>query len=701
MPEGTLQQLAEAHRVSTTVTGWDGKTQDVSAETLTKILTALGVPCSTADQIRASLDRVATETWRRVLPPAVVVRVDEDSAVSVHVPTGTQVELAVIAEYGTRHELTVPPATQTREVGGVTVDRLNVELPQLPLGWHRLEATHDGGQAVCALIVTPQRLTTGDRLTGQQRWGLMAQLYSIRSEKSWGVGDLADLAALAEVSADKGADFVLINPLHAAQPAPPVEPSPYLPSSRRFFNPLYLRVEDVPEFGQLPPETQDAIRETARGFDSANHNAEFIDRDTSYAAKLHVLEDLAQLERGPEREADFRRFRQEQGPGLRDFALWCALAEADEKQWPDSPSDVPSKRLEELAQRIEFHEWLQWLCDEQLASVQGAARGAGMDIGVVHDLAVGVSRDGADAWMLQDVLASGVRVGAPPDMFSQQGQDWGQPPWHPERLAESGYGAFGDMLRTILRHAGGIRVDHILGLFRLWWIPDGASPAEGTYVYYDHDALIGILALEAERAGAVVIGEDLGLFEPVVQETLAARGVLGTSILWFEYDGDSPRPPEQYRQACLTTVTTHDLPPSAGYLTGEHVDLRESLGLLSRPVEEERRADGEAQEGVLSMVRSRVAASVEPGADSGGVQEAVEQLHSFIAHTPSVLLGISLADAVGERRTQNQPGTSDEYPNWRVPLADADGQAVLVEDLATNARFDRLVRALGAPTPQR
>jgi 4-alpha-glucanotransferase len=319
-----------------------------------------------------------------------------------------------------------------------------------------------------------------------------------------------------------------------------------------------------------------------------------------------------------------------------------------------------------------------------------------MNIGIVHDLAVGVHPVGADAWALQDVLTPGISVGAPPDMFNQQGQDWSQPPWHPQRLAESGYVAYRDMLRTILRHAGGIRVDHILGLFRLWWIPAGSPPGEGTYVYYDHEALIGILALEAERAGVVVIGEDLGVFEPGVQDYLAERGILGTSILWFEYEDGSPRAPERYRRSCLTSVTTHDLPPTAGYLAGKHVELRESLGLLNRPVEKERALDRAAQEAVLSEVRSRVpaAAQHDDGAGPTAEQRTVEALHAFIAQTPSVLLGVALTDAVGELRTQNQPGTADEYPNWRIPLAGPDGEAVLLEDLAASERFDSLVRAL-------
>jgi 4-alpha-glucanotransferase len=280
-------------------------------------------------------------------------------------------------------------------------------------------------------------------------------------------------------------------------------------------------------------------------------------------------------------------------------------------------------------------------------------------------------------------------------MFNQQGQNWSQPPWHPARLAATGYAAYRDMLRGVLQHAGGLRVDHILGLFRLWWIPAGAGAGEGTYVHYDHEALIGILALEAQRAGAIVIGEDLGLFEPWVSDYLAERGIFGTSILWFERDGDGPRAPESYRRHCLTSVNTHDLPPTAGYLAGDHVTLREALGILAQPVAEERALAAAEQGAVLARVRER---GLLPDAATGapGVQATVEALYAFTAQTPSALLGISLVDAVGERRTQNQPGTIDEYPNWRVPLAGPDGTPVMIEDLLDNERFASLIEAITA-----
>ncbi|MEC5198623.1 4-alpha-glucanotransferase [Arthrobacter sp. PL16] len=697
-----LEQLAEAHRVGTSFKGWDGEPAKVSRETLATVLAALGVDASSDAAIDRALEDAETGPWRSVLPAVVVVRQSDTDAVPLHVPVDADAEVWAVDEDGVRYTGTVARATGTRRVDGQDVERREAALPHaLPLGWHTLHARVDGQETSCTLVVTPDRLSTTAALMHQRTWGLMAQLYSVRSSGSWGIGDLADLGLIAQAAAGHGGGFVLVNPLHAAEPVPPVEPSPYLPTTRRYFHPLYLRIEDIPEYARLGDAPRNRIAELAAGFAEANTQTDLLDRNSSYAAKLEALELVHAVKRPEQRQHDFDAYRAHQGQGLADFALWSALAETLEPgapEWNDvgRPGSAGARAFaEQHAARIEFHEWLQWLVDEQLQEAQLEATGAGMSIGVVHDLAVGVHPSGADAWALQDVLAAGISVGAPPDMFNQHGQDWSQPPWHPERLAEAGYAPFRDMLRNILRHAGGIRVDHILGLFRLWWIPQGQEPGAGAYVYYDHKALIGILALEAERARAIVVGEDLGVFEPGVQEYLGERGILGTSILWFEQDEDGPLPPESYRKGCLTTVTVHDLPPSAGYLAGEHVKLRDRLGLLSRPAEEEQAEDRAAQEKFISLLRERNLLTK----GEASVQETVEALHAFIAETPSVLLGVALADAVGERRTQNQPGTNDEYPNWQIPLADADGRAVLVEDLTGSERFASLVAALGISTP--
>ncbi|MFF2031529.1 4-alpha-glucanotransferase [Arthrobacter sp. NPDC058192] len=695
---GLLRELAAAHGVGTSYWGWDGAEHAVSADTLRSVLAALGVPANGPAEQQRSLAETRLAPWRRLLPPVLVIREGEEAHVNAHVPHGTGVRVWVEAEDGGRYEAEQQENWEEPvDVDGVLTGRATFALPpRLGLGWHTLVADADGTTAQCPLVVTPARLQTPARLAGRRIWGLTAQLYSVRSSRSWGIGDFADLTDLAAVSGEQGAGFVLVNPLHAAEPAPPVEDSPYLPATRRFFNPLYLRVEEITEYSYLDAAGRAEVSRLAEGLAAANRAGDLLDRNASYAAKLAALELVFAVRRGPARSRQFAVFCAGQGQGLEDFALWCALAEQlppSAAEWAGAAANPATpycaEQRSKLAARIEFHRWLQWLCDEQLEAAQRSARHSGMDIGVVHDLAVGVKPGGADAWTLADVLAKGVSVGAPPDMFNQQGQNWSQPPWHPGRLAESGYAAYRDMLRNVLRHAGGIRVDHILGLFRLWWIPEGAGPGGGTYVYYDHEAFIGILALEAQRAGAIVIGEDLGVFEPWVRDYLAERGIFGTSILWFEHDADGPIPPERYREQCLTSVNTHDLPPTAGYLAGEHVTLRESLGLLGRPVEEERAEAVAEQEAVLSQVRGRGLLGGAGDRDVTGrtdVRATVEALYAYTALAPSSLLGVALVDAVGEYRTQNQPGTSTEYPNWRIPLA-GPGGVVLIDDLPANERF--------------
>jgi 4-alpha-glucanotransferase len=312
----------------------------------------------------------------------------------------------------------------------------------------------------------------------------------------------------------------------------------------------------------------------------------------------------------------------------------------------------------------------------------------------MHDLAVGVHPGGADAWRLRDAYATGMTVGAPPDPFNQLGQNWLQPPWRPDRLEELAYAPFRDLIANVLRHAGGVRIDHVIGLFRLWWVPEGRPPTEGAYVYYDHEGLIGVLALEAQRAGAVVVGEDLGVVDPNARSYLASRGILGTSILWFEREGDAALPAERWREWCMASVTTHDLPPTAGYLAGEHVRLRHRLGLLSGSLEAELEADAAEREVWLAELRRRGLL-----AEDASPEETALALHRYLTLTPARLLNVALTDAVGDRRTQNQPGTVDEYPNWRVPLSGPDGKPVLLEDVFTADRPHALAAAVAAPPP--
>ncbi len=682
--------------MSTSFENWQDDVVAVPDDAIAEVLAAMGVDASDPEAALRARDE---DAWRRMLPPSRVIREGDDAHLVTHVPGGAAVEVTVTLESGLERALdaaTTP--SESRTIDGSSVDAIPVALPaDLPLGYHTVRAAAGDSTAEAALIVTPRWLGLPDTLGEGSSWGFATQLYSVRSAQSWGVGDLADLTDLAVWSANLGADYVLVNPLHAAEPVAPVQPSPYLPSSRRFFNPLYLRIEDVPEYATADADTRTRIDALAADVHERLDGTDVIDRDTAWTAKREALGLLHALPRRAGRDLDYRAYCERQGAGLRQFALWSVLAIRhgnDAREWPESLRNVANAEAEVGASvsedEIDFEMWLQWVLDEQLQRAQGKAATAGMSLGIMHDLAVGVHPGGADAWRLRDAYATGIRVGAPPDAFNQLGQDWQQPPWRPDRLAELAYAPFRDLIANVLRHAGGVRIDHIIGLFRLWWVPEGRSPAEGTYVRYDHEAMIGVLALEALRAGAVVVGEDLGVVEESAREYLLERGILGTSILWFERDEDGdPLPAEKWRELCLASVTTHDLPPSAGYLVGEHVRLRDRLGLLTRSAEEEAAADEKERGSWLDELRRRDLIGAEPS-----VEDTITALHEYLTLAPSRLLNVALTDAVGDRRTQNQPGTLDEYPNWRIPLSGPDEKPLLLEDVLRSPRAAALVAAM-------
>ncbi len=536
----------------------------------------------------------------------------------------------------------------------------------------------------------------------RRSWGFAAQLYSVRSRASWGHGDLHDLADLATWSAgDLGADFVLVNPLHAAEPQPPISPSPYLPMSRRQISPLYLRIEDIPEYQGLSAGDRARVEALAAPLRAASGTAALIDRDAVWGAKRAAAELIRTVPLTASRRAELDAFLARDRRAIGDWAMWCALAEVhgpDWRCWPAALADPGSAEVTELkgqlADRIAFHQWLQWLTAEQVAAAQQAARRAGMSIGVITDLAVGAHPGGADAWARQDVIVPGISVGAPPDEFNQRGQNWTLPPWHPGWLAAQAGRPLAELIAACTRGAGGLRVDHVMGLARLWWIPAGMSPDLGTYVRYDHELTGGVLATEVARAGALAIGEDLGTVEPWLRKFLAERRILGTSMLWFERRADgTPRRPGGWRRGCLATVGTHDMPPAAAFLTGEQVTIRAGLGLLTRPEAEERAAAQAELTRWLAMLAGR---GLLAGAGAPSPEEFTVALYGFLARTPAVLVGVSLADAAGERRPQNMPGTVDEYPNWRIPLTGADGRPVLLDDLPAHPGVRAVAEAVSA-----
>ena len=697
----SLVELARRYGVATEYNDWTGRHTTTASSTLIAVLDALGVPAATENERTASLAAHDRDYWARSLPPTIVGRSGVVSSFWVHVSHGDPAGLWIRLEDGSARTglRQLENNRAPYDLDGRLVGEATFELPgDLPLGYHQLHLQVGASDISTLVIVAPASMGLPARLGPSRAWGLATQLYSVRSQRSWGIGDLTDLADLAVWSASRhGAGFVLVNPLHAAAPTPPMEPSPYLPTSRRFINPLYLRVEAIAEFAYV--RQRGSIRKARVEVQALAKKSNRIDRDAAWKAKRRALESVYRVKRSAGRELAYTAYRQREGQSLDDFATWCALAEQYGNDWHQWPEDLQHPAgpavadfAAEHAKTVDFHRWLQWQLDDQLTAAQATAVQAGMELGVMHDLAVGVDPNGADAWALQDVLALGVTAGAPPDEFNQLGQDWSQPPWRPDQLVDHAYEPFRALVNAVLRHAGGVRVDHIIGLFRLWWIPKGAPPTDGTYVRYDHEAMIGVLALEAHRAGAVVVGEDLGTVEPWVRDYLRERGLFGTSILWFEADregGGGPLPAERWREYCLSAVTTHDLPPTPGYLAGEHVRLRERLGLLTRPAAEELAADQAQQAAWLAELR-RVGLL----GDAPDVDAIVLALYRYLGRTPSKLLALSLADAVGDLRTQNQPGTTDEYPNWRVPLRGPDGHKLLVEDVFRDPRAAALADAM-------
>ncbi len=643
--DADLAALAEAHGVATWYEDWHRERRDVAAESVVGVLGLLGVDATTPAAVTNELAAVRERDRLGRLPGTIVVR------------------------EGTGRELP-GPAEITCEDGST---RRCAEVPDdLPLGWHRLAA---GGQDI-TLVVVPAELPEAP-----DTWGWMLQLYALHSAGSWGMGDLGDLRDFLSGAGDPG--LILLNPLHAITPVLPVPASPYSPSSRRFANPLYLRVADTDEYRRADAELRariDALKPapTADGL---------IDYSAVWHAKRLALELLWPLAGEVDLDAD---------PGLTDFARFCALAEEHGPNWQDWPDelrrpDSPAVRAYR-SERIAFHVWLQRLLNAQLETANEAARRGGMPVGIVHDLAVGIDPNGADGWLLQDVLAAGVKIGAPPDAFNQLGQDWGLAAWRPDQLIETGYAAYRDMLRRIFRHAGGLRVDHVAGLWRLWWVPPGLPASGGTYVHYDPEAMLGILALEASRAGAVVIGEDLGTVLPEVTEGLARMNMLGSAVLWFTRDWDDEKqrfyPAEEYQRNALASVSTHDLPTAAGFLTGEQVRVRAELGQLAGPVEEERRTADKDRDALLALLRSAGLITARSTTD-----EIILAMHEFLARTPCRLVTASLYDVLGELNQPNLPGTMDEYPNWRMPLA------ATLEEIATDPRMHAVAAVLADRKP--
>ncbi len=680
-----LRALADHYGILPHYIDTAGVRRETTDATYVALLECLGSDASSEEAAARALTALEARARERLIEPTKVLRT-RASTVSYTVrvaPLSTGAwrwSLEVTEESGAQHQAS----------GRGTVRDVSLTLRsgvRLPHGYHavRLEL-QNGHQTLTAtqhVIVAPVSCVPfSQRTHGKRLYGLIANLYTVRSEQNWGAGDLGDVDRLVRWSATVGASFVGLNPLHALRNRG-WDISPYYPISRLYRNPLYLDVTAIPEFHES--DAARALIGTTDFVESliGTRTAEVVQYESVMKLKTRALRALHQVfvEQHAQEETDrwraYRTFCRAQGAPLEAFAVFAALddhmvsedgAPPDWRAWPDAYRDPRSPAVVEFRERsaedVDYHRWVQFEIDRQLAMLAGLADSEGLPLGLYGDLAVGSSPGGCDPWVFKDLFVSGASVGAPPDDYAAGGQVWGLPPLHPHRGAEDGYRYWRLLVQNAMRHFGALRIDHVMGLFRMFWIPDGLSGTEGAYVRYPADDLLGILALESTRHGTLVIGEDLGTVPKGLPATLARRGILSTRVLYFERNRHGEfRPSNRYSKRALVSASTHDHAPVSGYWEGRDLTLRRQAGSIpTDAVLELARATREADRTALvdRLRRERLLPEATP--DASAITTAV---HRFLARTPSPLVAISLDDLAGETDPVNLPGVHpDAYPCW-------------------------------------
>ena len=664
-----LERLAAAAGIAE---GWwdiEGHHHGTSDDTRRALLRAMRLPADTAADAADSLARLSDEA-DRPLPPALVVRAGEGGVLRLGSALRDGVQrLAIEHDDGSRTGVDVAAGQGVREPIAAPDGRIlhtrRIALPALPSGRYRLRV--EGTEAVCHLTVAPPRCHLPARLRGGGRaWGIAAQLYTLRRARGdQGIGDLTDLAELVRVAGGMGAGAIGLNPLHALFPQDRRRASPYHPSDRRFLDPLIIDVM-APPLPLEAPGVRAALAQAAPVFD-ALAATELVDYPAVWEAKRRVLEAASTAFRtGPE----FDRFVAEGGDALLGFARFQAIAEtqaaADWRTWPAVLRDPANPAVGAAAapERVRFALFLQWVADRQLAAAAG-----GMEIGLYRDLAVGAAPDGVEAWAAGPSLIHGVSVGAPPDPLGPEGQIWGLPPPDPRALRAAGYAPFAALLRANMRHAGALRIDHVMGLARLFLVPDGGRGQDGAYLAYPLDDLLGQLALESVRAGCLVVGEDLGTVPDGIRAALAERDVLSYQVLRFARDGERLRPPSGYPRNAVACAATHDLATLAGWWQGTDIGERAALGLLDAAAEAAERQARVAEKAELVALLQGEGLAVEPGPEGAPLgDDLLVAVHALLARTPCRLVLAQADDLAGETMAVNLPGTDRERANWRRRL---------------------------------
>ncbi|MDD2045968.1 4-alpha-glucanotransferase [Pseudomonas putida] len=680
MTDALLQQLAELAGVAVNWIDANGRAQRVSDPALRQVLAGLGHPADDTQRITASLQALKVAHDARHLPPLFTVDVQQALDLSAYFAAASACR--VVQEDGTEQQLQLD-ADSALPAG-------------LPIGYHRLEI----GDRHFTLAVAPTRCFSLQDALGSPTprcWGISAQLYSLRRGGDGGFGDCLALEQLARSAAERGADALAISPLHAMFASDTRRYSPYSPSSRLWLNSVYASPS------ALLGERAVRMAIETLGLEAQLRQLEqqpLIDWPTAAAARYQVLRLLFEdfIDGDDPLRADFDSYREKAGAALERHCYFEALLEQAEgrglspdwRQWPAAWHDPHSPEVrifaEQNAQQIQFHAFCQWLIERSLQRAQDAARSNGMAIGLIADLAVGADGAGSQAWSRQDELLAELNVGAPPDILNRSGQNWGICAFSPEGLRRSGYRAFIEMLRANFAHAGGLRIDHVMGLQRLWLIPQGAHASEGAYLNYPLDDLLRLLCLESVRHRAIVLGEDLGTVPEGLREKLAQRAILGMRVLQFEQDPPGHfKPILDWPDNALATSSTHDLPPLAGWLQARDIDWNQRLALIDAITERHWRDTRQQERQGLQQTLERNY-SVQP--DSDGLIDACIR---YLGHTRAPLVLIPLEDLLGIDEQPNLPGTVDTHPNWRRRFSLP--ASALLDDADAARRLELLAQA--------
>jgi 4-alpha-glucanotransferase len=679
---------------------WDifGNHHTTSVATTQSILRALGVAADTAEGLKHSLADLARHEWERLLPPVVVAGPNGPVELIVNLAAeslGHRARFTVHPEIGETSEFDVnlwelPQAGAVGMNGSTWVQKKAVLPIELPLGYHEVRLVVGGATSSTRYIVTPDRAWTHPNLgRGGRAAGIAVSLYGVRSSRNWGCGDFGDLADVIDwVAEELGASFVALNPLHAIHNRRPFNTSPYLPNSIFYQNYLYLDVEAMEDFRRC--RRAHALRESPliAGEIEALRATPYVEYERVGMLKLRFLkiafaQFLREYRISPARWRDFEEFRRREGDLLEKFATYCALDEELHRQnpdvwvwtdWPEPYRDPCSEATRAFRRkrwrRVLFYQYLQWQIDLQLARAQQHARDRHLSIGLYHDLALATDRFGSDLWAHRPFYVAGCRVGSPPDDFSPQGQDWAFPPPNAARHREDGYRLFAESIRKNCRHGGALRIDHVMRLFRLFWIPDGTDAEHGAYVRERNHDFLRILALESVRNRVIVVGEDLGTVEPSIRETLARFGILSYRLFYFEKnDNGEFRTIDEYPLQSLVSSTTHDLPTLAGFWVGDDIAARLAAGTID---DAERRRQSENRERekqkMLDLLFKLSFLTDGMPRHAAGYPELTGELHNaivgFLSMTPSQLLAINQEDLTKELHQQNLPGSTWQYPNW-------------------------------------